>query len=292
MLADGNRLHLHHGPIDLILDAKGPAESVSDAYTRAAIGFDGVLQELVGELELLRSPVSQSPTWPDGAIAKRMVSAVSGSDCFITPMAAVAGAVADHVLAVMSDVPGLTRAIVNNGGDIALVLKGTEKFRIAVAPIDPIRQHAAVVEIDAVSEVGGIATSGWAGRSHSLGIADAVTVLADTAANADALATLIANAVDVPGARQVVRIPAIELSPDSDLGERRVTTEVGALEDQQIEAALGAGVIAAERFVEQGQAISAFLLLQDQWRLVGRDFTKSQSPEQFPKPKYLKMEKN
>ena len=45
----------------------------------------------------------------------------------------------------------------------------------------------------------GIATSGWRGRSFSLGIADAVTVLAATAAEADAAATVIANAVDLPG---------------------------------------------------------------------------------------------
>ena len=64
----------------------------------------------------------------------------------------------------------------------------------------------------------GIATSGWRGRSFSLGIADAVTVLADRAAAADAAATIIANAVDLPGHPAIVRVPACELAPDSDLG--------------------------------------------------------------------------
>ena len=66
----------------------------------------------------------------------------------------------------------------------------------------------------------GVATSGWRGRSFSLGIADAVTVLAATAAAADAAATIIANAVDLPGHPAIARRPASELEDDSDLGDR------------------------------------------------------------------------
>ena len=86
----------------------------------------------------------------------------------------------------------------------------------------------------------GVATSGWQGRSHSLGIADAVTVLARCAAVADAAATLIANAVDVdhPGIR---REPARVLDEDSDLGDRPVTVAVPALDPETIDAALDAG---------------------------------------------------
>ena len=75
--------------------------------------------------------------------------------------------------------------------------------------------------------VRGIATSGWRGRSFSLGIADAVTVLAATAAKADAAATIIANAVDLPNHAAITRVPAREIAPDNDLGERLVTRAVG-----------------------------------------------------------------
>ncbi len=81
----------------------------------------------------------------------------------------------------------------------------------------------------------GIATSGWRGRSHSLGIADAVTVLAATASAADAAATIIANAVDLPGHPAIARRPARALSPDSDLGTRLVTVGVGALPAAEID---------------------------------------------------------
>ena len=83
--------------------------------------------------------------------------------------------------------------------------------------------------IDADDPARGIATSGRHGRSFSLGIADAVTVLARTASQADAAATIIANAVDLPGHPAIVRCPANELQPDSDLGARLVTRDVGAL---------------------------------------------------------------
>ena len=75
----------------------------------------------------------------------------------------------------------------------------------------------------------GVATSGWRGRSFSLGIADAVTVFAGTAAVADAAATLIANAVDLPGHPAFARAPARRCDPQSDLGERLVTVDVGPL---------------------------------------------------------------
>ena len=71
--------------------------------------------------------------------------------------------------------------------------------------------------IDAADPVRGIATSGWRGRSFSLGIADAVTVLAERASLADAAATLIANAVDLPGHPAVTRVPALSFSPTATL---------------------------------------------------------------------------
>jgi uncharacterized protein len=75
-------------------------------------------------------------------------------------------------------------------------------------------------EIDFDIPVRGIATSGWRGRSFSRGIADSVTVLAKTAAMADAAATVIANAVNVvhPG---IVRRPACDIRDDSDWGTSR-----------------------------------------------------------------------
>jgi len=117
--------------------------------------------------------------------------------------------------------------------------------------------------------VRGIATSGRRGRSFSLGIADAVTVLAVSAAQADAAATMIANAVDLPGHRAIRRAPASDLDPQSDLGERLVTRHVGPLSPGEIDAALARGWREAERMRRAGYIGAAALHLQGETRICG-----------------------
>ncbi|MEL0003793.1 MAG: UPF0280 family protein, partial [Rhodospirillales bacterium] len=114
----------------------------------------------------------------------------------------------------------------------------------------------------------GIATSGWRGRSHSLGIADAVTVLATTAAKADAAATLIANAVNLPGHQSVQRKPASELYPDSDLGQRLVTTGVGPLTISETIEALERGRQNASIMLANGFIHAAALCLNGEMMVV------------------------
>jgi uncharacterized protein len=249
MLPDGARLHLHHGPIDLIVWVDEAARSA--AYERAVNRFRTVLEALVEELPLLRSPAPSSPLGP---VARRMAAAVNPfAPVFITPMAAVAGAVADEVLAAMTAGAPVKKAFVNNGGDIALHLTQGQTFTAAMPGGSLTVRHS--------DPSRGIATSGWRGRSQSLGIADAVTVLAATGAQADAAATLIANAVDLPGHRNVTRRPATEIKPDSDLGSRPVTTAVGPLTAFEIARALDAGLTLADDFLRRGLIHAAHLTL-------------------------------
>ena len=263
-LADGRRLHLQHGPIDLILEAWGPPPAVAAAYVRAQSRFDGLLAELVAELPALRSP---DPGPLGGPVARAMAAAVAPfRPGFITPMAAVAGAVADAVLAAMTGGGGLERAYVNDGGDIALYLTPGTEITAAIAARAGFPDRVTVRHADPVR---GIATSGWRGRSFSLGIADAVTVLAAGGAAADAAATVVANAVDLPGHPGVARAPAVSLQADSDLGEILVTTAVGRLASDEVEAALAAGAARAEALRAQGLIAAAALFLAGSVRLVG-----------------------
>jgi ApbE superfamily uncharacterized protein (UPF0280 family) len=235
--------------------------------------FETILDELVVELPELRQPArpftSRQRTIFSGSTARRMQAAVSplAADAFITPMAAVAGSVADEVLAAMLAGSGLERAYVNNGGDSALFLAAGQSMTIAVAGVGHGFEDR--ITIHAKDAVRGVATSGWRGRSFSLGIADAVTVLARTGAEADAAATLIANAVDLPGHTAVTRRPARELAPDSDLGERPATTGVGALAPQEIAKALAAGLAVAEDFRRRGLIEAAALFLGGESRICG-----------------------
>jgi ApbE superfamily uncharacterized protein (UPF0280 family) len=273
-LLPGNRLHLNHGPIDLIISADGEPVEVRRAYQVAAAMFPNILPELVAKLAVLRAPIGEIKPPVMNPIARRMVDAVwPHREVFITPMAAVAGAVAEHVLAAMVEAAPLRRAIVNNGGDIAIHLAEGQIVRAGVVGDLSLPKMDATIEIASSDPVRGIATSGWRGRSQSLGIADSVTVLAATASMADAAATMIANAVDVDDPA-IHRMPACEVRDDSDLGDLPVTVAVGLLPSHKTEQALENGARRAAELRARGLIAAAYLQLQDQVRVVG-DVTQS-----------------
>ncbi len=252
MLPDGRRLHLHHGPIDLIIEVFGSARDV--CYARAVDRFQTILAELADELSALRRQAGAHDF--TGPTARRMAQATRRFDRFVTPMAAVAGSVADEMLAAMIAGEDVEKAYVNNGGDVAFHLSPGQEVEAAGAS-GPI-----VIRFEDTPR--GLATSGWRGRSHSLGVADAVTVAARNAATADAAATLIANAVDLPNHPKVQRAKASDLSPDSDLGDRLVTTDVGALTEAEAQEALSAGAAYAEHLIAEAIIAEASLTLQGQ----------------------------
>jgi ApbE superfamily uncharacterized protein (UPF0280 family) len=273
-LPDG-RLRLTHGPIDLFVYAYGEDAVSEVAMGLAADAFVDVLPRLVTELPMLRRPVGAAP---QGPVARRMHRACLpfAAETFVTPMAAVAGSVADHVLAAMADGAPLTKAYVNNGGDIAVLLRDDTVFDVGM--MTERAEGIGRLRLRARDAIGGIATSGRGGRSHSLGIADSVTVLARNAAMADVAATLIANAVDVDDPA-VARVPATELDPDSDLGGRLVTVSVGTLPPPARDAALAAGAKTANRFVAGGRIVAACMTLDGETRLVG-DFRSHLAPRE------------
>ena len=272
-LADGRRLHLQDGPIDLIVEAVGSEADRRVAYDAAARRFTGLLDELCGELPLLRQAADPARCPLQGVVARRMHAAVApfAGAHFITPMAAVAGSVAEEILAAMTGVTHLERGYVNNGGDIALHLADGERFSVGLMDRPDASGTLRTISIDADDPSRGIATSGRHGRSFSLGIADAVTVLARTASQADAAATIIANAVDLPGHPAVTRCPAQDLQPDSDLGARPVTRDVGNLSGYEIAAALEAGAACARRLLAMGLIDGAILRLHGETLVVSTE---------------------
>lgn len=213
---------------------------------------------------------------------------------FVTPMVCVAGAVAQEMLR-FYDHEDIERAWINNGGDIALhlsphthvdigVVTHPERtvlnahqvaaFQVAASQGTEFQgaSHAALsvdgqFRLHASSPSRGVATSGWRGRSFSFGIADAVTVLAKTASQADAAASIIANAVNIdhPG---IIRQCANELKDDTDLGARRVTTGVPWLSPEEVCMALEHGVQQAQQLSRAANVHHVFLCLQGQVRYV------------------------
>lgn len=265
-LLPGERLHLQHGPSDLIIWAEGAREQ---AYKAATNRFQTIITEIVEELSPLREMLSPLSTRPKGAVARRMHEAcLPLTDLgYLTRMAAVAGAVADEVLDAMRAGANIRRAYVNNGGDIALHLDPDTSFVTAMKGHDG--SDLGRITLTAGDGVGGIATSGRHGRSLSLGLADSVTALATSAARADVAATLIANAVDLPGHPAVTRRPACEVDDASDLSDLAVVTSCGPLDAQGRSRALAAGVDRAELLLSRGCITSAGLFLQGQYCTLG-----------------------
>lgn len=277
LLPDG-RWHFQHGPMDIVIgaDPTGPHGSVAvtDAHENAWARFVPLLDELMQEWPVLRLPVQAHQPCPmQGAVARRMWQACLpwAAQHFITPMAAVAGSVAQSLIA-SYDRPGVGRAWVNNGGDIALHLTPGQSARVGLYA-DLARLSAqgwmqgipldGALKVTHAMPVRGVATSGWRGRSFSFGIADSVTVLAATAAQADAAASMIANAVNVdhPG---IVRQPAHSLRDMTDLGDLAVTVDVPRLSARWVHQALQAGYQCARECQAQGWIAAAFLVCQGQ----------------------------
>ncbi|HVJ39948.1 MAG TPA: UPF0280 family protein [Dongiaceae bacterium] len=277
LMPDGRRLHLQHGPIDLVIEAWGSPAEIAVGYRQATAAFQSVLPDLVTELAQLRRALAIAGAKPqlEGSVARKMVAACWPYRAdFITPMAAVAGAVADHILAALLQGRDLAKAYVNNGGDIALWLAARQQLECGLVTDLLAPRVTGVFHLVPEMRIGGIATSGApgkgrGGRSFSRGIADAVTVLARDAATADAAATMIANAVDLPQHPGIVRVPADSIDPDSDLGDRLVTTEVPALAASEVAAALDRGRCVADELSRSGMIEAAVLALQGEIVLSG-----------------------
>ena len=267
----GERLHLRHGPITIVLKVWATPDVVRQAHRLVTRHFPKILPELADELADLRKPLKKAGKF-QGKVAQRMAdAALPFADVYVTPMAAVAGSVAEEVLRILQTAGPIERAFVNDGGDIAFHLDPGQSLKFGVAgdfSEGPTPAVNGTIELTAEMGLAGIATSGAQGRSFSLGIADSVTVLAKTAATADVAATLIANAVNVDS-KAVQRKPAVKLDPDTDLGDLLVTTKVGALKSDDVDAALAAGVAQAQAYLDKGLIAGAVLMLQGGVRTVG-----------------------
>jgi len=277
MLPDGKRLHLQYGPTDMIVEADGDRDEVSAAYRQAIARFRTILPELVGELPRLRQPVAEdmrADSFRYGTARRMAEAARLHRGTFVTPMAGVAGAVADELLAAMVEGRRLDRAYANNGGDIAIHLADGADFTVGLVDRPETAVSVGRFTVTGAMPVRGVGTSGRQGRSFSLGIADAVTVLARSAAAADVAATLIGNNVNVDHPA-IERSPAQALDPDSDLGMLPVTVAVGALDEVSRDAALDAGLACAEDMREAGLIHGAVLALNETYRVAGPGLAKA-----------------
>jgi ApbE superfamily uncharacterized protein (UPF0280 family) len=249
VLAEG-RVMVDCGPMRLVVQAFKDGQPQTDPAQEAA-GDALIYLERVARLKkTLSLPAHRIRKLPEDEIAVRMCRSVLAiGDDDLTPMAAVAGTIADFVADRLYR-QAMSKVVVDNGGDIAVRLRGRESVTIGIRT--DIRRPAVshIIRLDSRSASWGITTSGVGGRSFTRGIASAVTTIAGTASVADAAATAIANACMVAD-NKILQVPAQQLDPNTDLIGIPVTVKVGALSSYKIRLAVQKALQKAEHLAQK-----------------------------------------
>jgi hypothetical protein len=259
---DDRTVLVDYGPMHIYIQATDRGRPLIALAMEGGRRAFGVLEEIARFLPLLKRKAAQiNATAALPEVVRKMIGAAQKMEAAdLTPMAAVAGASSDAV-ADYSIAKGGTKIVVDNGGDVALRLKGDETARVGIkTEIDASRPaYLLVIRVD--MGVGGVATSGLGGRSFTKGIASAVTVLAESAALADAAATVIANATYVEDPAIKRYLPET-VYPDTDIAGEWVTGAVGEIGTAKIDEALMQGLAAAERLGDKGLIVGAFIAVK------------------------------
>jgi ApbE superfamily uncharacterized protein (UPF0280 family) len=227
------------------------AAEESFSYLEAVAKHKTMLSDFAGDIKAL----------PENDLARRMIESVRAiGDIDLTPMAAVAGTIADAVADWLFG-RGPTKVVVDNGGDIAIRLAAGETATVGIRPQINRFDISHIAQLDDRSLSWGVTTSGLGGRSFTRGIASAVTVLATSASVADAAATAIANACFVRD-ENIRQAPAEQIDPNTDLAGKMVTVSIGKITRAKLQVAQINALQRAEDLVACGVIVGA-LICQD-----------------------------
>ncbi|MFZ3048458.1 MAG: hypothetical protein WA151_21295 [Desulfatirhabdiaceae bacterium] len=262
-LPGGRAVLAENGPLHMVIQAfQGPDPHLERAMDAAEYAFD-CLKRVADQLPVLKRWPGDIHALPSDPIPRAMVESVRAiGDSDLTPMAAVAGTLADAVADWLFEL-GLSRVIVDNGGDIAIRLAPGETARVGLRPEIQHPEISHVLTLDSRHRSWGVNTSGLGGRSFTCGVASAVTAIARTSSLADAAATAVANACFVAGA-DVVQMPAEQLDPNTDIPGLLVTVTVGRLSPTQTAEALSNALKKAEQLTQKGVILGALVAVGNQ----------------------------
>ena len=250
------------GPMRLAICARqNGAPQITLCRQAAEVSFE-YLEAVAEHRAILALPVKQIATPPNNDLAQRMIQSVEAvGDADLTPMAAVAGTIADAVADWLFG-RGSTKVVVDNGGDIAIRRAAGETATVGIRPRINSLDISHIAHLDDRCASWGVTTSGLGGRSFTRGIASAVTVIAESASIADAAATSIANACFVEDSG-IVQIPAEQMDPNSDLKGINVTADVGVLSRDKMVQAVQTALLKANALCRQQLIVGALIALED-----------------------------
>lgn len=161
-------------------DALVTARHEIESYIKTNVAFDLSLE-----------PLDEDPAAP--ALGRQMINA--GRAAQVGPFAAVAGAIAQAVGRRIAETS--PEVIVENGNDRYLILEKNVLVTVDAGLSPLVKEHGILMQ-PADTPCGLCTTSGTTGHAFNSGRADAVTVMAEDAALADAASTAIANLVQGP----------------------------------------------------------------------------------------------
>ncbi|MGE5840127.1 MAG: UPF0280 family protein [Deltaproteobacteria bacterium] len=257
----GGSVLAESGPMRLVISASVGKVVQTKLALRAAEQSFGLLERVASHRNFLgRQFLEYRKEMKDPLVQRMIDSVIMVGDRDLTPMAAVAGTLADEVANFLFE-RGMTKVVVDNGGDVAVRTDQEEPITVGIRPDVNDRTVSYVIRLDPLIRSHGVATSGLGGRSLTRGIASAATTIARTASLADAAATAVANASFLED-EQVQRRPAEELDPYTDIAGLDVTVKVGALSEEKKSRALSQAIRRAEDLVQREVILGAFVAVQ------------------------------
>lgn len=264
-LIENDKLFMENGPTNIIAEAFSSKKI--EIYNFICEYSSKFLKDLSFEIETLKKPTSKKNIFVSEIANTMFESTQLFLPNFITPMASVAGSISELLLLKVVEKFDVNKMYINNGGDISLYINKNEKFNFSIGG-----ETSFVVEYADINGFGGIATSGWKGRSFSMGIADSVTVIAEKASIADAAATIIGNHIDLKNSNKVKKTVANNLYENTDLNDKLITVSVENLTKNEIRRAISKGKNISEYYISKNLIKSVIINLQDNILILGHKF--------------------
>lgn len=260
MLPDG-AVMAECGPMRLVISAAVGKVTQRETAVQAAETSFTYLERIARLRGVLSRRMDEIPKDLEDSLGLQMVrSVLAVGDEDLTPMAAVAGTIADAVADYLF-ARGMSKVVVDNGGDVAVRLRRGASVRVGIRPEVGRQDITVVIALDSRSGSWGVTTSGFGGRSLTRGVASAVTVIARSASVADAASTAIANASFVTD-DGVIQRRAEEIEPQTDLVGLPVTVKVAQLAQEKKIRAVSNAIKRAEALIDKDIIFGAFVAVQ------------------------------
>ncbi|MGD9577899.1 MAG: FAD:protein FMN transferase [Syntrophorhabdus sp.] len=255
-------MFLEVGPASLVVNGEKQGAPYDFNRFKLEEKIRNILEDIKEYLPILKQKaykIKNTKHLPD--VPRIMVEAVKTIDeMSLTPMAAVAGSVSDALKEFIKG-EGLDNISINNGGDISVFDSCGKGLKVGIGDIHTGETSPYTISIYGLTDYG-LATSGFGGRSFTLGLADSVTVVAATGAVADAAATFLCNNTNTY-TDQVRRKKAIEIDPLTDIPDEYVTIEINKLSEEIITESLEKGFQLASNIKHNKHIYDAIIRLKD-----------------------------